>query len=752
MEFWRYYRVLRRRRWLVAVTMLTAIVVAFALNRPAPGDWTASATLSLPSVSQFAVVSGLPAVEQINAGQDRSLLAIGLIRSRDVAERAIQQFNLSMRPEELQRRLSVEKDPVTNLIRVRVSGRSPAEAVALANAVAGTAAGYDQEVQRRGSTLAREFIEKQATTVQNNLRAAEDALLAYQQQNGMALAASGNTQVAALQSALDQVRVSLQEADARLASDRAQMSGQAATRIDPQLQDNPIAQQLRAQLVQLEVQLTAEQAVHTDKYPTVIALKAKIDAIKERLKSEVGRIVGLETVTNNPIYDALLKDRINLETERVALQARQEALQGALTTAGRNLPDYVQKQMERERLARDVDILGKQYANIQGELATARLREQETQVLGSLTIADLARGAYPSPFAGLVFRLTLALVLGLMAGLTLAFFLEYLDNALGTPEAAERLLGIPTLVAVPRNKVPFVEAYRRLRMNLTTLESPNEVPVLAATGARPSGGTSTVVANLARAFALAGRRTIVVDTDFRRPTQHRHFDIPNETGLLNVLAGGASLGEAIVSTDVRNLSVLPSGHVPDETGDLLCSKHMADLLADLKQRGDVILIDTPPAGAFPDILAIAPQTTGVMLVLDASQAPRGVEQQVKLQLKRVGANVLGSVLTKVRPERVDAYVYQERYYKTRARRRLSPATGIAMGLFVLALAAGMLTGGLLGGHAAGPVSAPAVAPRIGKTAEPAVKLHAMYRLEDTVAQWAGVVSGWVTDRKPSAPK
>ena len=743
MEFWKYYRVLRRRRWLVAATMLTAIVVAFALNRPAPGDWSASATLSLPSVSQFAVVSGLPTTDQMNGGQDRTLLAMGLIRSRDVAERAIQQFNLSMRPEDLQRRLSVEKDPITNLIRVRVSGRSPAEAVALTNAVAQTAAGYDQEVQRRGSTLAREFIEKQAGTVETNLRGAEDALLAYQQQNGVVLASPENSQVAGFQGALDQVRVSLQEVEARLASDRAQMTGQAATRTDPQLQENPIAQQLRAQLVQLEVALTAEQAVHTDKYPTVIALKAKIDAIKERLKSEVGRIVGSETVQSNPVYVALLKDRVNLETERVALQARQEALQGALSTASRNLPDYVQKQMQRERLARQVDILGKQYANIQAELAGARLREQETQVLGSLSIADLARGAYPSPFAGLAFRLTLALVLGLMAGLTLAFFLEYLDNALGTPEAAERLLGIPTLVAVPRNKVPFAEAYRRLRMNLTMRESPDEVPVLAATGARPSGGTSTVVANLARAYAQAGRRTIVVDTDFRRPTQHRHFDIPNETGLLNVLAGETSLAEAIVSTDVRNLSVLPSGHVPDETGDLLCSKRMANLLADLKQRGDVILIDTPPAGAFPDILAIAPQTTGVMLVLDAAQAPRGIEEQVKLQLTRVGARVFGTVLTKVRPERVDAYVYQERYYKSRARRRLSPAAGVALGGFIIALVAGTVTGSLLAGRTAGPAPLPQ-APTAGKPAERALQFHAMHPVENAVARWAG--------RTPSSPR
>lgn len=702
MEFWRYYRVVRRRLWIVAATMLTAIVVAFAANRPAPGDYSATATLALPSTQQFAVVSGLAGAQGLGNGPDRTAQAVDLIRSRDVAERAIQEFNLDIQPGDLQRRLTVDRDPITGLIRVTVAGRNPGEAVTLANAVAQAAAQYDQEVERRGATLAREFIEKQAEGIQTNLREAEDALLAYQQHNGVALATSQNSRVASLEDAAQQVSLSLQETDARLGADRAQMTGQTATRSDPQLEENPVAQQLRAQLVQLEVALTSEEAIHTDKHPTVVALKAKIDAIKERLKSEVGRIVAAETIQHNPIYDAIVRDRINLETERVALSARQEAIQGALSTAARALPDYVQKEMDRGRLAREVDILGRQYASIQGQLGDARLREQEAQVLGSLSVVDLARGAVPSPFRGLEFKLTLALVMGLIGGVALVFFLEYLDDTLATPENAERVLGIPTLVAVPRHNRPFAEAYRRLRVNLTALENPDRAPVLALTGVRPGGGTSTVVANLARAFAQAGRRTVVVDMDFRRPTQHVHFGIPNETGLLQVLAGEAPPRDATVATDVPNLSVLPSGVMQGEAaGELVCSKPMRTLLTELKKRCDVILLDTPPAGAFPDVLAVAPWTTGVVLVLDARQAPRGIEQQVKLQLSRLGAKILGTVLTKVRPDLVDAYVYQTRYYHARTRRmRLSvpPALPATVGNLLVLIVAGMVAvSGFAGG-------------------------------------------------------
>ena len=681
MEFWGYYRVIRRRRWIIAAALFVAVGIAFMLNRPAIGDFAATATMSLPSSERFFFVtaaSNLPDQGDLNA---RTTLALSRIRSREVAERVIQQLGLDMRPDELIKRTSPEKDPVSNLIKVSVTGATPQDAIILANTVAETSAAYDREVQRREATMAREFVEKQSAGTRADLQTAENALLAFQQRNGVDLAAPKNTQAATLENEMRGTNLSLQEIQAKLAAILGEMNGQSAVRSDRRITDNPVAQQLRTELVQLEVALTSELAIHTEKYPSVIALQAKIAAIKDRLRTELSRIVSQEQVRYNPIYDALSQNRINLETERLALLARKEALQQSINDTERALPDFAQKQLEQTKLTRNVEILGKQFADLQGQVAQARIREQETQNLGSLAVVDHARAAALAPFGGLRFKLTLASVLGLLGGAGLAFFLEYLDNTLTTPEQAERLLGVPALATIPRHNPPFDEAYRLLRINLGPYASPEGADAIVVTGPKPKGGTSTVVSNLARAFARAGRHTIVVDADLRRPTQHVHFGVANGKGLIEVLMDGVSLQDALVKTDIPNLRLLPSGTSTTEAEALLSSPAMAGLLEDLKRTGDVVLVDTPPAGAFSDVFAIAPRASGVLVVLESGQAPRGVEKQVKVQLDRLGAKVLGVVLTKVRPDLVDSYYFQ-RFYKTASRRRLSPATATAAAIVV----------------------------------------------------------------------
>ena len=700
MEFWAYYRILKRRRWLLVAALLAAIVVAIAANRPQVGDFDSSANLSVPSMQRFFFVYGTQGSQ--NLAVDRTPQALDLVRGRDLAERVVQRFNLSMRPDELQRRLIVEKDPTLNLIRVSVSGKTPAEAVGLTNAVADTAASYDQELQRREATLAREFIEKQADGVATNLRGAEDALLAFQQQNGVALATPVNAEVAGLETQARQVDLSLAEIDARLTADRAQLHSQAATRSDKEITENPIAQILRGQLVQLEVALTSELATHTERYPSVVTTKAKIQAIKDRLKDELSKVVSTEKVAFNPIYDAIARDVINLEAEKVALQAKREGLRQGLVRMTRALPDTAQKQIEQSRLVRSVDIQSRVFANLQAQVTDARLKEQEVQVLGSLTVVDQARTARRAPFRGLQFKVTLASVLGVLGGAGLAFFLEYLDDTLRTPENAERLLGVPALVAVPFHNPPFDEAYRLLRVNVEAKKNGNGRGkgggggAFVVTSSRPREGSSTVVANLARAFARAGRRTIVVDAALRQPVQHVNFLVANSKGLTEVLRGEAALDDTLAPTTVPNLSVLPSGAMRPGADELLGSTAMADVLAELRQRADVVLVDTPAAGASTDAITVARFASGVLLVLDARRrAPLGVAEQVKSQLARVGAKVLGLVVTKVRPDLVHSYVFQERLDAPPRRLRLPPPPPLAVsvsGAVVLFFVLGVLAG------------------------------------------------------------
>lgn len=697
MEFWAYYRLLRRRRWILGAALLVAVGLAFAFNHRAINDYAATATLSMPSVQRFFFVTvsqattepvtNFPKQEEVNA---RTALALSRIRSREVADRVIRQLHLSVGPEELIGRIKAEKDPVSNLIRVRVTGATPQDAILLADAVAEAAAAYDQEVQRRQTTMAREFVEKQAAGTRADLRRAENALLAFQQKHGQELASPKSTQAAGLENDLRVTSTALQEVQVKLAALLAELKGQHAVRSEQRITDNPISQRLRAELVQLEVSLTSELAIHTERHPSVVALKQKIEAIKGRLRTELNRVVDQEQVRFNPVYDTLNQNRVNLEIEKLALLARKEAQQRAFDAAQRALPGFTQKQLEHGRLMRNVEVLGKQFADLEAQAAQARIREQEAQNLESLTVAEHARAAPLVPFGGLGFKLTLASILGLLGAVGLVFFIEYLDNTVRTPEQAERLLGVPALAAIPRHNPPFDEAYRLLRINLEPLMKGEDASAIVVTSPKPRGGTSTVVANLARAFARAGRRTIVVDTDVWRPTQHVRFGVANGRGLVEVLTGTVSAQDALVKTDVPNLWLLPAGTSTAEAGGLLCSQAMSRLLGDLKRTGDVILLDAPPAGAFCDIVGMAPLALGVLLVLDAGQAPRGVEKRIKVQLERLGANVLGVVLTKVRPDLVDSYYYQ-RFYEAPSRAKASPAA-TAAGVLILLVAVEIFSG------------------------------------------------------------
>jgi len=211
--------------------------------------------------------------------------------------------------------------------------------------------------------------------------------------------------------------------------------------------------------------------------------------------------------------------------------------------------------------------------------------------------------------------------------------------------------------------------------------------VIAATSPRPGAGTSTVVANLARAFAHVGWRTLLIDAGLHRPVQHIAFGIRADKGLAELLGrnGTVAVPDALAETDIANLWILPGGAAPVKMNGLLSSPAFAGLLADLKRQFAVILLDTPPAGAFADVLNLAPLVSGVLLVLDARQPPRGAEERVKAQLDRVGAKILGSVITRVRPELVDSYVYQEHFYRAPARPRRVPARVAAtLGLVILA--------------------------------------------------------------------
>jgi capsular exopolysaccharide synthesis family protein len=180
------------------------------------------------------------------------------------------------------------------------------------------------------------------------------------------------------------------------------------------------------------------------------------------------------------------------------------------------------------------------------------------------------------------------------------------------------------------------------------------------TSAVGSEGKTTTASNLAVVLAQAGKRVILVSADMRRPRLHRFFGLSNERGLSGVLSDSTSVADAI-KAPVPNLRVLPSGPVPSNPAELLASRRANELFGALRERADVVILDTPPMLAVADASILAPIADGTLLVINASRAGRSALEQVRDQLGNAGADIIGAVYNNFDPEDL-TYPYYYKYY------------------------------------------------------------------------------------------
>ncbi len=206
------------------------------------------------------------------------------------------------------------------------------------------------------------------------------------------------------------------------------------------------------------------------------------------------------------------------------------------------------------------------------------------------------------------------------------------------------------LVTLTDPRSPAAEAFRTLRTNLmfSSLERP--LTTLLVTSAAAEEGKSTTLANLAVTMAQGGRKTILVDCDLRHPHQHEIFGVPGEPGLSNMMLNNQDR-PPLVATSVEGLSLLPAGTPPPNPADLLGSRQMETIIANLKSRADIVLFDAPPVIAVTDAALLASKLDGALLVVCAGQTRRDHAVQAKALLERIHVYIVGSVLTNASVDR-----------------------------------------------------------------------------------------------------
>src|SRR5205085_1706686 len=268
-------------------------------------------------------------------------------------------------------------------------------------------------------------------------------------------------------------------------------------------------------------------------------------------------------------------------------------------------------------------------------------------------------------------NLTLGALVGLVVGIGLAFFIEYLDTSVKTMDDVEGLLGVPVLAIIPKNiellykmtgDAPDAEAYRILRTNIEFKRPNREANTISLVSGGPGEGKSTTIANLAFICAQGGYSTLIVDADLRRPVQHLLFEMSNEIGLTNYLTTDMDLDQVIMSTGVENLSLLPSGILPSDAVGILNSQRMSDTINELKRRYDIVFFDSPPILGVSDASVIASEVDQTVIVVQHRRFPRAMLSRVKQAILGVGGTLLGVVLNNVDLKHDQNYYYYTNYY------------------------------------------------------------------------------------------
>ena len=271
----------------------------------------------------------------------------------------------------------------------------------------------------------------------------------------------------------------------------------------------------------------------------------------------------------------------------------------------------------------------------------------------------------------LFMNVLLSIFVGLGAGVGLAYFIEYLDTSIKTADDLERVLGLPVLGLIPQNVRPLIEegpdsehgeSYRVLRTNMAFTEGGSHHGAFCVLSSGAGEGKSTTCFNLAYVSAQQGEKVLLIDADLRRPVQHSILGVSNRFGLTNVLLRDVPVEEAIKATSVPNLHFLPSGRLPRTSLGVLDPKRIGELIASLKTKYDVILIDTPPLVGISDSSIIAKETDGAILVVQYRKYPRDMLIKAKQIMDTLGVTMIGAVLNNINIMRDDYYYYYNSYY------------------------------------------------------------------------------------------
>jgi polysaccharide biosynthesis transport protein len=680
LELWRYYRILRRRRWLILLCMVVCIVAVYVQSKyMTPDTWTGRTRVMERQPNQ----TGVPVYNENYAANTQVEIHLAdlahIATSNSVITRAVaslEDLGITVEPDTLIRTLTVEPVQDTQILQIEVTSPDRDEAKSAADVVAAEFRRFYSELVSGAAEQSREFIEKQLKETKKSVEKAREARRDYKLQHDVVeLGAESQVLInrtAQIEADAIQAKVQQDDANSKLARINSQASKEQRMLLTGQsTANNPVYQELLNTKVKLETELGRQLATRGRKHPEVQSLEKQVAEVDGQIKAQAPMIVSGRNESLNPKVAQAMENQVSLSAESAGAGARKQSLDEALAVQKAKLKALPDEEVKMAQLELDVSSAEETYRLLRAKLDEARIKTNETQKASSIQMIDPAF-VYPVE-RKIPLKMALALVLSPILGAALAFLLNYLDNTIKTPAEAEDLLGLPVVSVIPLarshslarrpDNEGLLASHEMLTATLWNDVAKSGQPTVVVASAEPETGRSVTAANLAITLARDGARVILVDADMRKPCLHTMFGIPNKPGLSNIVTGGVSIEDAVVPSKIEGLLLLPAGPAPDNPVRLLRSEKMADFVHEVATLADFVVFDTPAGVTFADAAIVASYAKNVVLVHAAGKVPRGGESEFRSKLDLLGANIVGVLLNKVRAEDCHGYFHYRRFYQ-----------------------------------------------------------------------------------------
>lgn len=654
-------RILLRWRWLFLSVAVAVTLLATAWAAMQTPLYRAGVTLELnPSPAQVVQITETSEARQ--SDRDYLALQIGLVRSRQLAERVARRLNLGAdegfvgeaagTPNgqraavgRLMNNFSASGTASDRILQISYVDPDPGRAARIVNTYAEQAVESTFERGYEATARSRAFLQRRLEATRQELERSERELIEYGRAaniinvsaEGAATSAdaAGGTLVAS-----NLVALNAQLAEAQNARIVAQQAyAQAGAAASSASASDSTVQSLEQQRAQLQAEYDQKSERYLPDYPEMVALRARIQGLQRQIAQASSR-------TSSSVTGTL---RANL----VAAQNRERELQSKINQLQSQLHDLGDRGVRYTILRRAVESQRSLYNAL-----LERLGEENTSGTRTSSIALIDSAEPPgAPFSPNIPR---TMILGLLGGLLLgggaAVGAEMWRDTIDMPDDIRDKLKLAVLGVVPKipsksefdeqildPKSSIAEAYHSIRTSLQFANPGGRPSTILVTSSRPNEGKTSSVIAIAADYVNLGASVVVVDADMRKPSLQGE---KGRTGLSGILSGVASLDTELIHTHGSRLSLIQAGPIPPDPTILLASPLMRQLVEDLQRRYDVVIFDGPPVMGLADAPLLSSLVEMTVMVVESSGTRRTAALNAIRRLRVAGAHLAGGILTK----------------------------------------------------------------------------------------------------------